>query len=214
MKNLKLFLLTATIIFTSASLYSQAVMTQTEINKEKHDAVMLQINHPESLTEDVLQLRFKNKGLSGSSKRGVTTYTEVMLPDVSPDKANIYTKVEKVTNNSSIIYITVSKADKSFIKPETDKQIFENLKNFLNPLISEADKYSADADITNKMKDLDKEKKKYDNMLDDKKDLEKQKDKLEKRLQELSKDIDVKKTDIYNLENILNDMKAKRQKMN
>ena len=213
MKNIKLFLLTTGIIFSSAFLYSQAVITSTEINKEKHDAVMLQINHPESITLDVLQLRFKNKGLSGSSKRGVNTYSDVLLADIAPDKVNIYTKVEKLSNSSSIIYITVSKGDNIFIKQVEDKVVFDNLKTFLNSLIPEADKYSADDDIANKQKDLDKEKKKYENLLDDKKDLEKQKVKLENRLQELAKDIDGKKTEIYNLENSLNDLKANRLKM-
>ena len=155
----------------------------------------------------------KNKGLSGSSKRGVNTYSDVLLADIAPDKVNIYTKVEKLSNSSSIIYITVSKGDNIFIKQVEDKVVFDNLKTFLNSLIPEADKYSADDDIANKQKDLDKEKKKYENLLDDKKDLEKQKVKLENRLQELAKDIDGKKTEIYNLENSLNDLKANRLKM-
>jgi len=73
------------------------------IDKENRNAVMINIEQPEKNTSDALQQRLGRSGLKERERKGVVSYKGVTLSEISPDKVDIYTKVEAGSNNSSVV---------------------------------------------------------------------------------------------------------------
>jgi hypothetical protein len=172
---------------------------------------MIQIDQPEDRTADALEQRLKHAGLSGKSSKGVTVYRGVTLSEISPGTMDIYTKVEKGSNNqNSIVYMAVSKGYDNFTSATSDSMVTENVKRFLNSFVKDANYFSAEIEISTKMEEITKAESAYQNLIDDLKDLESKKTDIEGRIIDKQKEINEKKSEIDRRKVELDELKTKR----
>src|SRR5688572_119593 len=109
MRYIKIILFSSATLFAGTALYAQARDASVMIDKENRNAVMITIDQPEKITYEALQQRMERSGLKEKEKKGIVSYQGVTLSEISPDKVDIYTKVEAGPNNSSVVYMAVSR---------------------------------------------------------------------------------------------------------
>ena len=209
----KLFSAT-TLLFACTYVISQAVPASTIINKENRNAIMITINQPVKITTDALQQKMHRAGLDERVKRGEASYKGVTLSEISKDKIDIYTKVEEAPNNTSTVYMAVSRGYNNFTSGGTDSVITEKTVAFLNSLVKDADNHFADQDISNQVNDVNKFEKEYQHLLDEQRDLEKKKSSIDTRLTEITNELATLKTEMDKKKAAVEDSKTKRSAVN
>lgn len=192
MKNIKQLVLSILALTSAAVMNGQATDASFMIDKVNQHAVMITLNQTEEMASDALQLRLERSGLKKKMRRGVVRYKEVVLSEISPEKIDIYTKIEKGQNNSSIVYMAVSTGYNNFANSTDDTLINQNVKAYLESLVMYTNSFSDDVDITAQIKDLGKEEKELEKLMEEQKDLQKQKLSAENRLRELDQEIRLK----------------------
>lgn len=207
-------MLTAASLFSGVFLYGQARDASVMIDKENRNAVMITIDQPEKITRDALHQRLERSGLNEKERNGVVSYKGVTLSEISPDKIDIYTKVEEGPNNSSIVYMAVSMGYNNFTNSKADSTITQNVKTFLESLVKDADYHSADVGIKNQIKDVVKDEKSYQRLLDEQSDLQKKKSNIENRLVEIQNELDARREGINKKKSGVEDAKVKRSNIN
>jgi len=191
-------------------MYGQARDASVMIDKENRNAVMIVIDQPEKITRDALQQRLERSGLKERSKEGVIKYKGVILSEISPDKVDIYTKVEAGPNNSSVVYMAVSRGYDNFTNNVADSAITQNVKIFLESLVKDANTQSADVGIKNQIKGVVNDEKEYVRLLDEQKDLQKKKSVIDNRLAEIQNELNLRAEEINKKKTGVEDAKTKR----
>ncbi len=110
------------------------------------------------------------------------SFKGIILSDISPETIDLYTKVEKGPNNSSIVYMAVSRGYNNSSNSAADSAITQNVKAFLVSLVKDANDRSVDVGISNRINDVNKDQKAYQKLLDEQSDLTKKKAKIDTRL--------------------------------
>jgi hypothetical protein len=210
MKNLKITVLTSFTLFSVILMYGQARDASVMIDNENRSAVMITIDQPEKITGDALQQRLERSGLKDKARNGVLRYKGVILSEICPDKVDIYTKVEQGPNNSSVVYMAVSRGYNNFTNSAADSGITQNVKNFLQSFVKDANYYSADVGISTMINDLNKDEKAYQKLLDEQRDLQKKKSNIESRLIEIQNELNARQEAINKKKAAVEDAKAKR----
>jgi hypothetical protein len=213
MKHIKIWF-TAAALLSGLAMYGQPSDASVMIDNENRNAVKMTVDQPEKITRDALQQRFERSGLKEKARKGVTRYKGVTLSEISPDKVDIYTKVESGPNNSSVVYMAVSRGYNNFTTSAADSSLTENVKIFLQSFLKDADNHSADMGITNQINDLNKDEKNYQSLLDEQQDLQKKKLNIEKRLSDIQNELNTKKELIDKKKSGVEDSKVKRTNMN
>ncbi len=199
------------ILLIHATMIGQAKEGAVKIDKESQPCVMININRPQEITENALKERLELSGLKDGVKKGEGFYKEVVFSEISPDKLDIYTKVEKASNKSSIVYIAVTKVYDDLGVGTFDSLITDRLKIFLNSFVRDADNEYADVQISGQVKDLKNDRKSYDRLLKDQKKLERQKKKIEKQLVALQNEINAKRLSLDIQKSDLKDAEENRE---
>ena len=125
-----------------------------------------------------------------------------------------YTKVEPGPNNTSLVYIAVSKGYNNFTSADTDTAITQNVEAFLNSFVKDADNHYADVDINNQVKEVAKSEKEYQKLLDEQKELLDKKVKLEERLAAIQIDLSNSKLALDKQRSGVEELKSKRADSN
>ena len=207
---MKKMFLAGAMLLVCACVMSQAAPVSTMIEKENRNAVMIVINQPVKVTTEALQQKLQRAGLDERIKRGAASYKGVTLSEISKDKIDVYTKVEKAPNNTSVVYMAVSRGYDNFTSSGTDSLITQNTIAFLNSFVKDADNHFADLDISNQMGDVSKSEKEYQQLLDEQRDLEKKKSTIDSRLTEIQNELVTRKTDIDKRKTAVEASKNKR----
>lgn len=189
----------------------QATPVSTMIEKTNRDAVMITINQPLKVTIDALQEKLSHAGLNERVRRGAASYKGVTLSEISKDKIDLYTKVESGPNNTSTVYMAVSKGYNNFTSAGTDSVLTENVITFLNSFVKDADNHFADLDISHQISDVNKSEKKYQQLVDEQTDLEKKKAAIDVRLAAIANELSSRRTDIDNKKIAVEDSKTRRR---
>ena len=214
MKYIKIISLTVATLFSGMFICGQARDASVMIDKENRNAVMIAIDQPEKITGEALRQRLERSGLKDRGKNGVSSYKGVILSEITPDKVDIYTKVEGGPNNSSIVYMAVSRGYNNFTNSVADSSITQNVKTFLESFVKDANSHSADVGISNQIKDVNKDEKAYQKLLDEQRDLQKKKLNIENRLAEIQNELNVKGEGLNKKKSGVEDAKAKRSNIN
>ncbi|HUM50223.1 MAG TPA: hypothetical protein PK431_00355 [Chitinophagales bacterium] len=212
MKNIKNFLLITAIAFIATNVNAQTSVESIIIQKHNRNAVKLEINQPEQITQTALDQRFKRSGLKGKTSKGVTLYKGVTLSEISISKLDIYTRVVK-HGTGSIVYMAASKGYDNFAGAE-DTEITANIEAFLNAFVNDANYRSVDVDLSAQMDDIAKQEKAYQKLLEDQKDTEKKKADAEAKLIQIQNELDSKKTELDLKKANLEELKNKRTTIN
>jgi hypothetical protein len=190
--------------------YAQARDASVMIDKENRHAIMIAIDQPEKITSDALQQRLERAGLKERSKNGILRYKGVTFSEISADKVDIYTKVESGANNSSIVYMAVSRGYDNFTNSTADSSITENVKAFLQSFVKDANDHSVNVGIGNQLTDISKDEKNYQTLLDEQKNLQKKKLAIDNRLLEIQNELSLKRENIDKKKSVMEDAKVKR----
>lgn len=201
-------------LFACTYAISQAVPVSTMIEKENRNAVMIVINQPVKITTEALQQKLQRAGLDEKVKKGSASYKGVTLSEISKDKIDVYTKVEEAPNNTSTVYMAVSKGYNNFTNSNADSVITQNTIAFLNSFVKDADNHSADVNITGQMGDVSKSEKDYQKLLDEQRNLEKQRSVIDTRLGAIQVELTNMKTDMDKKKVTVEDSKTKRANSN
>lgn len=214
MRYIKILLLSSATLFTGTAMYAQARDASVMIDKENRNAVMITIDQPEKITNEALQERMERSGLKEKEKKGIVSYKGVTLSEISPDKVDIYTKVEAGPNNSSVVYMAVSRGYDNFTNTTVDSTITQNVKTFLESFVKDAANHSADVGIKNQIKDVIKDEKNYQRLLEEQRDLQKKKLNIDNRLKEIQNELSVQEEGINKKKSGVEDAKVKRSNIN
>jgi hypothetical protein len=214
MKRIKNVLLTALMMFSTIIIFAQSTPVSTLIEKENRNAVMIEIKQPVDITTAALQQKLQRAGLNEKVKKGVASYKGVVLSEISKDKIDVYTKVESGPNNTSIVYMAVSKGYNNFTSSDADSVITQNVEAFLNSFVKDADNHFADVGISNQIKDVSKSEKEYQKLLNEQTDLEKKKSKIDTRLVEIQNELNVRKINLDKMKTGVQDAKTIRNDNN
>lgn len=210
MKSIKIITLIGAIFFSAMMTYGQATEGSVMIDNANRNAVTITIDQPDNITGDALRQRLEHSGLKDKPKNGVMSFKGVTLSEISAEKLDIYTKVEKGPNNSSVVYMAVSRGYNNFTSSATDSAITQNVKNFLQSFVKDANDRSADVGISNRMNDVNKDEKAYQKLLDEQRDLQKKKAKIENRLTEIQTELDARTVELNKKKTGVEDARAKR----
>jgi len=201
-------------LFACTYAISQAVPVSTMIEKENRNAVMIVINQPVKITTEALQQKLQRAGLDEKVKKGSASYKGVTLSEISKEKIDVYTKVEEAPNNTSAVYMAVSRGYNNFTNSGADSAITQNTIAFLNSFVKDADNHFADVNITGQMGDVSKSEKDYQKLLDEQRSLEKQKSAIDTRLGVIQVELANLKTDTDKKKLSVEDSKNKRANNN
>ena len=210
MKRIKIVLLTTLIMFSTVIIFAQSTPVSTMIEKENRNAVMIEIKQPVDITTAALQQKLSRAGLNDKVKKGVASYKGVVLSEISKDKIDVYTKVESGPNNTSLVYMAVSKGYNNFTSSDADTVITQNVEAFLNSFVKDADNHFADVGISNQIKDVSRSEKEYQKLLNEQSDLLKKKSKIDNRLVEIQNELDVRKINLDKMKTGVQDAKTIR----
>ena len=130
---------------------AQSVSTGVSYNKTTQPALMLLVPYSESITEGAILQKLRENGHDPETKgksfwkqnkvHGFYTFKGVVVKDIHQTPLDLYFKVEpkgKKDNETSTVYLMVSKGGEQFITPESDQTIHSGAKKFLNKLIDES----------------------------------------------------------------------------
>jgi hypothetical protein len=210
MKRIKTILLSTVALFLTMFMYGQPKDASVMIDNENRNAVMIVIDQPDKITREALQQRMQRSGLKEREKNGVVKYKGVTLSEISQDKVDIYTKIEKGPNNSSVVYMAVSRGYNNFTNTTVDSNITQNVKTFLESLVKDADSHSKDVDISKQVTDVNNDEKSYQRLLDEQLDLQKKKSNIENRLVEIQNEISIKAEGLKKKKSGVEEARAKR----
>jgi len=211
---MKKLLMATAMLFACTYAISQAVPVSTMIEKENRNAVMIIINQPVKITTEALHEKLQRSGLNEKAKKGSTSYKGVTLSEISSEKIDVYTKVEEAPNNTSAVYMAVSKGYNNFTNSAADSVITQNTIAFLNSFVKDADNHFADVNITGQIGDVNKSEKDYQKLLDEQRGLEKQKSVIDSRLGVILVELASLKTEMDKKKITVEDSKIKRANNN
>ena len=201
-------------LFACAYAIGQAVPVSTMIEKENRNAVMIIINQPVKITTEALHEKLQRSGLDEKAKKGSTSYKGVTLSEISSERIDVYTKVEEAPNNTSAVYMAVSKGYNNFTNSAADSVITQNTIAFLNSFVKDADNHFADVNISGQIGDVNKSEKDYQKLLDEQRNLEKQKSVIDSRLGVILVELASLKTEMDKKKITVEDSKIKRANSN
>lgn len=208
---MKQFFLAIAMLVVCGYVTGQATSVSTMIEKTNRDAVMITINQPLKVTIEALQEKLSRAGLNESVRRGAASYKGVILSEISKDKIDLYTKVVTGPNNTSTVYMAVSKGYNNFTNAGTDSVLTGNVITFLNSFVKDADNHFADLDISHQMSDVNKSEKAYQQLVNEQTDLEKKKAAIDVRLAAIANELSSRRTDIDNKKIAVEGSKTKRK---
>jgi hypothetical protein len=161
------------------------------IDKVDQPAVVGTFSFSADITTAVIQDDLKYRGFGkGDEKRGLYKYTGILFTDISTDKIDFYFKVEqgdKKNENTSTVYILVSKGYDNFISRANSPDVYKAAIKYLEGLMAKFEAKKLDIDIENQAKIVKDAEKKYNNAVDDGKTLADKKAKIEQQISDNTK---------------------------
>lgn len=184
MKSLLKSLSAAAFLLAAANVsYAQnAHEGRVSFMKGDQNAVVAEYDLPKNVVEDALKQRFEKAGLSKrSTEKGFMAYKGATWTEVSPDKVDVYAKVEG-KGAVSTITVLVSKGYDNFISSASDPEKVQNVQAFLNSFIKDAKLYQLKLSIAAQEEAVKKAEKDLKTTTDDGQKLVKDKEKIEKQI--------------------------------
>lgn len=213
MKQIQIVLFFAIAILLTQPSFAQTSEASVMIDKENRHAVMMPVEGPEKDTREALRLRLQRSGLKEKISGKVARYKGVTLSEISPDKIDIYTKVEPGPYNTSIVYMAVSRGYNNFTHSGSDSSLTENVKTFLQSFLGDANKHSGNVDITNQLDDISKDEKTYEQLLNEQADLKKKRSAIDTRLLDIQNSLYLQRELIDKKKITVQDARIKQAKL-
>jgi len=208
MKNVLKALSIVTLTIAAQSSFAQnAREASVKFMKGQQNAIVADYDLPKDVVEDALKERFDKEGLGKkSSEKGFMAYKGTTWVGISPDKMDVYAKVEGKGDKSSITLLA-SKGYDNFVSTATDADKVQKLEAFLNSFIKDAKAYQLKLAIAAQEEVVRKSDKDLKGSTDDGEKLLRDKEKIEKQIAENKTDQDKKTTVLGSEKTKLDDLK-------
>ncbi|MBP6456167.1 MAG: hypothetical protein KA275_05495 [Chitinophagaceae bacterium] len=167
----------------------QAVFSNIEINKVVQPCVKADYDFSESIITKAFENQIEKLDLGKSSKEkgGFRVYKEKLITQFSQEKMDLYYRIDGRKDKSSV-YMLASKGYDNFMNPEAQPDQMLAIKNFMDGLVLEAKKVSAQEEIESQEKTTSKAASKYEDELKEAKSLAEDKKNIEEKMAQNVKD--------------------------
>jgi hypothetical protein len=131
--NMKVILLAGSIVFATNAVSGQARETTITLGKDKINAVKVEVNAPAKEVQQAITEQLTSAGVTAKPKKGPAnslTFNDVVVPGISSDTVDLWTRVQKNGNNS-VIYMAVKDQQGNYISGDADTASVEKIKDFL-----------------------------------------------------------------------------------
>ena len=167
---------------TGFSFAQNAHEGRVKFMKGDQNAIIADYDLPKNIIEDALKERLEKAGLGKkSSEKGFMAYKGTTWAEVSPDKLDVYAKVEGKDSKSTVTML-VSKGYDNFISSASDAERVQKVQNFLNSFVNDARAYQLRLSIAAQEEVVKKTEKDFKGITDDGEKLNKDKEKIEKQI--------------------------------
>lgn len=169
-------------IAAQTSFAQNAREASVKFMKGQQNAIVADYDLPKEVVEEALKQRLDKEGLGKKgSEKGFSAYKGTTWVNISPDKMDVYTKVEGKGDKSTITLLA-SKGYDNFVTTATDADKVQKLEAFLNDFIKDARAYQLRLAIAAQEEIVKKAEKDQKNTADDGDKLVKEKEKIEKQI--------------------------------
>ena len=201
--------------------FSQAQLSSTEIQKKERQAVLRYVSFVPEVVDGAIKMRMdelgnrgrENKILINLGKSSFYLYKSVTLPR-EQNPVDLYFKVEprfKKDQSESSIFMVVQKLTGDFASSDTDPELIEKAKSFLNELTPYLDAYYLEVVIKNPEELVTKLKSKINDLIQDSVSLEKKVQGLKEKLQQNYKEKEQQKVELERQQKALEGMRKRRK---
>ena len=193
---MKTFLLAGSLVFVGNAVLAQAKETTITVGKDKIEAVKIEVNAPVKDVQEALSQQLASTGVKprkGAAKS--VEYNDVVVPTISQDTVDIWTRVQKNGNNS-VIYLGVKDQQGNYINSNADTASVEKLKDYLYDFVRAQNYSSNDLEIGSLMDSVKIDQSSFDQYSSDKSKIESQIKELNEQLQALEQKFTASRSDI------------------
>lgn len=144
---MKTIFLAGSLVVTCSAVFAQARETTISFGKDKVNAVKVEVNAPAKEVQEALSKKLSSTGVK--AKKGNANsiaYSNVVIPEISSDTVDIWTRVQKNGSNS-IIYLAVKNQQGNYISGEADTASVERIKEYLYDFVRVQNYSSSDLEI-------------------------------------------------------------------
>jgi len=192
---MKKLLLITSMLVTSATLLAQSANDRVKFNKILQPALMLELPYTVDETEGTIVSKLKQIGYDPATKGslfwkkntqdGFYVFKQVNISALGSRTVDLYFKVSKKKKNAPAtnLYMLISSGQEAFVNPDTNMELWQDARAFLDGFTDAAESYTIDQDIIaqdNKLKTL---RNKYSTLQADQKELEERILKYQKELE-------------------------------
>ncbi len=178
----KLFIVLIGVIAFARYGYAQATEGNAEFDKVERPAVIGEFTYTTDVVQEGVIADLKEKGIKKyDNKKGYMIFEEIIFPQITGNKINLYVKVEekKKEKDKTILTFLVSYGYDNFISSAMDANIINNTKAYMNGLSPKFAETKLGKDIEAQQKVFEKAQKEYENLVSDGESLSKKKTELE-----------------------------------
>jgi len=195
---------------------AQSSYTTIQYNDKMRPALMLELpNNPTDAEGTILQ-KLKEVGYNHETKGhlfwkknkidGFYVFNNVLLPSLSNQEMDMYLKVvqKNKEENSSILYLLVSRGNENFASPEGDTTLWNSSKMFLNSFVEKTRAYTLEQNIKHQENTVKEFQNKLTELQSEAKD-------LAEKIRQNQEDQKNQQLNIENHNKLLEDLKLKRK---
>ncbi len=158
-----------------------------KFNRTACSAVIAEFDYPEELVKAALAAKLNQAGFGKQrSRQGFMAYKGVNWNEVSPEKLDVYARVDGKRKRATVSLLAAKGYD-NFVSNSSDPAAVERMKQFLNGFAADIAAYQQQLDIQKKEADLQKAQKAYNDHTRKQQKLDDDRAKLAEELDKLKK---------------------------
>lgn len=206
--NLKTIILAGGISAMSTLAMGQARETTLTVGKDKINAVKMEVDAPSTDVQKALQSQFS--GTATKPKKGPAssyTYNDVVLPAVSQDTVDVWTRVQK-NGNRSVIYMAVKDQQGNYLSGGGDSSIVEKVKDFLYDFARAQNYSSRDLEIGSLMDSVSMDQTGFEKYTSERARIEGQIRELQSQLQTMEQGFNTSRTEMERRKQRLDELRS------
>lgn len=192
---------------------SQAIYTQADYNKTKKPALLSELPFSDNTVKDAILDHMKTKGYKQDKNKDYVVFKGVSLAELGPGQYDLYFKINEKSRkerDKSIVTMFISKGYENFAGADTEPDLINNGKTFLDSLINTAAAYDLELQIKSQDESVKKAERRLQDMMNDKSELEKKITRLQDELAQNAKNQIDQQTEIDKQKQILQTLITKR----
>jgi hypothetical protein len=184
-KNMKKFLLSVLVcsVLGLNAIAQIAKVNTSELNKVSRPCVSADYGMTYEIVEGAFKKKFADMkfGSGDKTKDGYRLFKGVTFSEISPNKIDLYYRVEDRKPNTTVYFLMSSGYD-IFLKPETDSVIYQNAIVFMDKFVRDATAFQLNRDIEKQLEVIKDVEKKMKGVAKDQESYQKDKAKAESKI--------------------------------